>query len=383
MGAGEKLHPYPSLNNERPENMPTDSLPSEIHRVKAKLADGSAMYYFSLRGRKGSGFYKSADRLPRERDFHESYVAAMDAASPKTSGYLTSRMIDDYIASPRFQRLKPRTQKDYRVWLDRIAVEFGADPATLFEEWESLGEVNDWRDAWNHSPKQYDYAGTVITVLLNWAVKRGKIKRHHCSFEKVYKADRASIIWTQVHIDKFLETAPDYMGRVLIAATETGLRPADLVQLRRFNVEKLESGNRRLRIPTEKRGVFAHIPITPKMAEIINTVPEGQEYLLTNASGEPWTKRYVSQRLSAYKNQAGLTEDALGYSLHLHDCRGTATTKLLEAGANAFQLATVFGWNLRYATQMIEVYAVVGGDKTDKILELYAKAEKNAAGTKL
>ena len=117
------------------------------------------------------------------------------------------------------------------------------------------------------------------------------------------------------------------------------------------------------------------------MSQIIDAVPERQEYILTNASGQPWTKRYVSQRLSAYKNQAGLTEATLGYSLHLHDCRGTATTKLLEAGANASQLATVFGWKLRYATQMIEVYAVVGSDKTDRILELYAEAEKNVART--
>lgn len=65
----------------------------------------------------------------------------------------------------------------------------------------------------------------------------------------------------------------------------------------------------------------------------------------------------------------------------MHDCRGTATTKLLEAGTDAYQLATAFGWNLRYATQMIEIYAVVGGDKTDKILELVAKAEKNATRT--
>ncbi|SEQ35248.1 tyrosine-type recombinase/integrase [Thalassovita taeanensis] len=361
--------------------MPSDSLPPEVHRVKAKLADGSAMFYFSLRGRTGTGFYKSPERLPREREFHAAYVAAMDAALPKSSSYLTCHMVDDYIASPKFQRLKSRTQADYRVWLDRFSKEFGADPAAMFQEWESLAEVEDWRDQWSHSPKQFDYAGTVATILLNWGVRRGKLKRHHCSFEKVYKAHRAAIIWTQQHIDQFLKTAPDHIGRVLIAATETGLRPADLVQLRRFNVETLESGNRRLRIPTEKRGVFAHIPITQKMGQIIDSVPEGQEYLLTNASGKPWTARYASQRLSAYKNQAGLTEDALGYSLHLHDCRGTATTKLLEAGADAFQLATVFGWNLRYATQMIEVYAVVGGDKTDKILELFAKAEKNATRT--
>ena len=218
-------------------------------------------------------------------------------------------------------------------------------------------------------------------ILLNWAVKQGRIRRHHCSFEKVYKADRAHITWTPAFIEKFLSVAPDNIGRVLIAATETGLRPADLVRLRRFDVEKLESGNRRLRIATSKRGVFAHIPITPKMAGVVDSVPEGQEYILTNPSGKPWTERYASQRLSHWKNKAGLTVEALGYSLHMHDCRGTATTKLLEAGADAIQLATVFGWNLRYATQMIEIYAIVGGDKTDQILELVAKAEKNVART--
>lgn len=253
----------------------------------------------------------------------------------------------------------------------------------MFAEWESLSEVNDWRDAWKTSPKQYDYAGTVVTILLNWAIKMGKLKRHHCSFDKVYKADRANITWKPEFIEKFLSVAPENIGRVLIAATETGLRPADLVKLRRFNVETLESGNRRLRIPTQKRGVFAHIPVTDKMAQIIDTALAGQEYILTNPSGKPWTERYASQRLSHWKNKAGLTEEALGYSLHMHDCRGTATAKLMEAGADAFQLASVFGWNLRYATQMIEVYAVVAGDKTDRILQLVQQAEKNAVGTKL
>ena len=83
------------------------------------------------------------------------------------------------------------------------------------------------------------------------------------------------------------------------------------------------------------------------MALIIDTIQDGQEFILTNASGKPWTARYASQRLSHWKNKAGLTEETLGYSLHLHDCRGTATTRLLNAGADTIQLATVFGWNLR------------------------------------
>lgn len=361
--------------------MPSDSLPEEVHRVKARLAGGEVVYYFSLRGRKGTGVYRSPDRLPRTREFFDAYAEAMDAAKPKSSSYETSQLIDDYISSIKFTRLRKRTQDDYRLWIARFRDEFGVDPAAMFEEWESLGEVNDWRSSWKHSPKQYDYAGTVVTILLNWGVKEGKLRRHHCCFDKVYKADRAHITWQPAFIEKFLSVAPENMARVLIAATETGLRPADLVQLRRFNVERLDSGNRRLRIPTKKRGSFAHIPVTTKMNKVINSMLEGQEYILTNPSGKPWTERYVSQRLSHWKNHAGLTEEALGYSLHMHDCRGTATTKLLEAGADAFQLATVFGWNLRCATQMIEIYAVVGGDKTDKILELVAKAEKNASRT--
>ncbi|MBI1492685.1 tyrosine-type recombinase/integrase [Halocynthiibacter styelae] len=361
--------------------MPKDSLPPEVHRVKARLADGSCMYYFSLRGRKGTGFYKSRHRLPGEREFHTAYVSALDAAAPKKSGFSTSDLVDDYLSSPRYHRLKPRTKEDYSMWLSRFTSEFGDDPAVMFEEWESKVEVNEWRDAWKSSPKQFDYAGAVVTMLLNWGAGKGRIRNHYCSFEKIYKADRAHITWTQEFIDRFLKVAPESVGRVLIAATETGLRPADLVKLRMSDVQYLNSGNRRLRIATNKRGVFAHIPITPKMAQLIDTVPEGQDYLLVNASGNPWTARYASQRISHWKNKAGLTEAALGYSLHMHDCRGTATTRLLEAAADAVQLATVFGWNLRYATQMVEVYAVVGGDKTDKILELVAKAEKNTSGT--
>ena len=51
----------------------------------------------------------------------------------------------------------------------------------------------------------------------------------------------------------------------------------------RFNVERLDSGNRRLRISTKKRGVFAYIPVTPKMNEIFGDCREGREEHYQNA----------------------------------------------------------------------------------------------------
>ena len=165
--------------------MPSDNLPPETHRVRVKLADGSRIYYFSLRGWKGTGFYKSKDRLPHEAGFFTAYAAAMEAAKPKALGYLIYNLVDDYISSPRFQKLGQRTKGDYRKWLDRFSDEFGVDPVAMFCEWESLGQVNEWRDQWGHSPRQYDYAGTVVTILLNWAKKYGKLREHHCSFDKI------------------------------------------------------------------------------------------------------------------------------------------------------------------------------------------------------
>lgn len=364
--------------------MPSDQLPPEIHRVKSTLADASTIYYFSLRRRKGSGFYKSTQKLPREREFYDAYTAKMQEMLPKASGFLTGELVDSYYLSPAFTKLSDRTKDDYRKWLERFKVEFGVDPMKMFEEVASVAEIEEWRSRWQHSPKQYDDAGTIVTILLNWACRaerKHRIDRHHCKFTKIYKSDRAKITWIPQFINRTLEVAPLHVQRLLIAACETGMRPQDLVRLDRFQIENTSKGNRRIRIRTKKRGRLAFIPVTPALVEIIDTTPATQEYILSTAKGHRWTPRYASQCLKECRNKAGLTEDRIGYALHLHDCRGTAATTLLEAGAGLFEIASVTGWSVRYAAQMIEVYAVVTSDKTDAILEKLKVAKKNRSGT--
>ena len=140
---------------------PRTSLPEGVHRVRAKLASGKSRFYFSLRGVPKSRFFTSNEAYPRSSDFHAAYAAAQLEHSPRASGTLTSSLVDDFYSSAEFTKLKPRTQSDYRLWLDRFSEEFGADPIQMFAEWESRSEVEDWRDNWKHSLKQYDYAGTV------------------------------------------------------------------------------------------------------------------------------------------------------------------------------------------------------------------------------
>ena len=56
--------------------------------------------------------------------------------------------------------------------------------------------------------------------------------------------------------------------------------------------------------------------------------------------------------MKKYARKAKLDE-----RLRLYDARGTACSKLLMAGASLQEIATVFGWSLRYAAAVIEAYA--------------------------
>lgn len=346
-------------------------LPKGVHRVRRRLASGAVRFHFyAWRG--GPKFWEGDEAHPTDPRFSVAFAEAV--ALPRPAAYMTPQMVDDFLSSPHMPK-GARTRADYRLWALRFAAAFKDDPAALFEEPDSRAEVNDWRKAWAHSPKQYDYAGTVVTRILNWAWKdAGVIRQHHCGeFRKVYQVDRAEIVWTRDHQDQLLAKAPDWVRRILIAACETGLRVGDLVRLSRGHVETTPAG-RRIRVRTAKRRRIATIPVTPAMAAVIDATPPGQLLILTSASGKPLTTHRASEGLRQWRDKAGLTPEALGFDLRLQDARGTAATRLLHAGLSLRDIASHMGWSVRHAAAVIEHYAVVSPDESDAVLVSLAAA---------
>ncbi len=155
-----------------------------IHRVTKKLASGKVVeYHYAFRG--GPQFWNSASGTLRGG---ADYFAAFQHANSKLTerfrrapkGDTMADLIERYRDSAKFTNLRERTQADYEVWLKRIKTEFGEDPIAMFEEPESVAEIGRWKKTWSGSPKQYDYATSVISVLLNWAVDEDKtLMRHH------------------------------------------------------------------------------------------------------------------------------------------------------------------------------------------------------------
>lgn len=257
----------------------------------------------------------------------------------------------------------------------RFADAFKDDPAAMFEESESRGEVNDWRKQWAHSPKQYDYAGTV-----NWAWKDArKIRQHHyAGFTKVYEVDRSEIVWTPAQRDAVCASAPEWVKRILMAACETGLRVGDLIRLSWSHIEETPKG-RRIRVRTNKRKRTATIPVTPEMGAILDATPRDRLLILTNASGGPLTEHRASEGLRQWRDKAKLTPDALGYDLCLQDAQGTAATRLLNADLSLAEIASHMGWSVRHAAAVIEHYARVSPDESDAVLVKLALARGGAA----
>lgn len=339
-----------------------------LNRVVATLSTGERVeYHYAYRG--GPRIWKTGDPNPPGSP---GYLRALvDAAPPAIADGAFREITRKYVASLDYRRLADRTKADYRKWLDQIDAEFGDAPAESFNRATIRPEALEWRDRW--SGKQAEYAWTVLRRVVSWAYDRGHLKAHHLrGGGKVYEPDRADIIWPDAARDAFAKVAPRAETDALDAAIETGIRPGDLVKLSRAQVLPTPGGQR-ISVKTAKRKRMASIPVTPRMAEILARA-SADGPILRNASGDPWTTSYLSQRIKLYARKAKLDD-----RLHLHDARGTACTRLLMAGAPLGEIAMVFGWSARHAAAMVEVYAAMNPAAADAVMARLAESSAKRA----
>ena len=344
------------------------AIPKGVHRVRRKLKSGKFRYHFYvIRG--GEKFWVDDERNPTDPDFSTAYAEARMLR--RKDAQQVPYHVEQFLMSAAVPKAA-RSQKDQKKWLLRLAEHFRTAPLAMFAEPKSRRLVNKWREAWSHSPKQFDMAGTHATRFLNWCVTEGVLAEHHChKLSKLYSSDRSEIVWTDADRGAINAIAPEWVKRLLCAACETGLRPGDLIKLTRNHVEKTREG-RRLRVRTSKRNQVAHIPVTREMARVVDETPAGQMLILTNSQGNPMTEHSAAEGLRKWRDKAGLSRD-----LRLYDCRGTAATRLLNANLSLGEIASVMGWSIRYASQIIEHYARVSSDKSDEILVKLATAKGN------
>jgi integrase len=221
----------------------------------------------------------------------------------------------------------------------------------------------EWRDSMASSPRQADYAWTVLMRLISWA--RGRGLTSYRSPERVghlYHPDRADKIWTEEHITAFMAVAPETLKRAFLLALETGQRQGDLLVLPWSAFD-----GSWIRLRQSKTGRRVAVPVTRRLRAVLETTPRTSPVIITNSRGRPWAPNAFRKAWGASCRKAGIVDRTF------HDLRGTAVTRLSEAECTPQEIATITGHSLRDVGSIMDRYSA----RTDKIaISAIAKLER-------
>lgn len=199
-----------------------------INSKRKRLADGRFRTYWYA--------WKGGPPLrgePGTPEFIASFNAAAATKVAPSSGTLLT-LLFQFQDSAEFQfGISPRTRKDYIKQIKRIERDFGDFPIKALSDPRSRSVFLEWRDRLARtSLRQADYAFHTLARVLSWAHGRGLIAKNPCSKAgKLYRGSRASKIWRDEDIERFLRTAPPYLRLAMLLAINTGQRQGDLLRL--------------------------------------------------------------------------------------------------------------------------------------------------------
>src|SRR5262245_25214004 len=166
----------------------------------------------------------------------------------------------------------------------------------------------DWRDSMATSPRQADYAWTVLMLLLAWGRSRGLTQyRPPGRIKRLYHGDRSDKIWEEHHITAFLSVAPPCLQWALILGAETGQRQGDLLKLP-YPTSTPESRFGWIRL-TPSKSITREKPKGERFRyAVISTIPRVSPVMLTNSYGRPWQGNSFRKAWGAVSIKARLSE---------------------------------------------------------------------------
>jgi integrase len=314
------------------------------------LADGSRRTYFYA--------WRGGPRLegkPGEPAFIASYNAAVATRRQTKIGTL-QKLIDIYLDSTEFQNdLSERTKTDYRGIIIRIKTRFGTMPLEAVEDRRARGVFKAWRDGLAlKSARQADYAWTVLARILSVAKDRGFITVNQCEKGgRIYRSDRAEIIWTAADIEMFCTVASSQLQFALLLALWTGQRQGDLLRLTWSAYD-----GTCIRFQQSKRNSRVTIPVSKCLKIALDKAKEAGRTatnILCNSRGKPWTKDGFRASWRKAYIESGLPRD-----LHFHDLRGTAVTRLALSGCTVPEIASITGHSLKDVEAILEAHYLGG-----------------------
>jgi len=237
--------------------------------------------------------------------------------------------------SAEFQHgISERTRRDYIKQIKRIERAFGDFPIKALDDPRSRSVFLEWRDRLAQtSLRQADYAYGTLARVLSWAHNRGLIAKNPCSKGgKLYHGSRASKIWHDEQVARFLRTAPVYLRLAMLLAINTGQRQGDLLRLPWSAYD-----GKNIKVRQRKTGVYVRIPVTDELKAALDAAARQSPIMLTNSDLKPWSESGFQSAWGKATIRAGIR------GLTFHDLRGTAVVTLARAGCTEVEIYSITG----------------------------------------
>ena len=349
-----------------------------MHKVWSPAT--STLYLYAYKG-------KGAPRVGKIEGCATKAEALKRLEDPQTAGriagrlslFTSSRPAPGFIAAliadykrEHLPTMADSTQKLYLSHLNEIQRVFGTTSLAAIQKTGAKARIKKWHKSMAATPNKADKALTTLVGLFNFGKDREDMQTNPAAgIARLSEIGaRAEITWPEATYIAARGALTPSCERALRLLWLTGLRPADAAQLR-WNEVLWDKGyikrrtNKSVKKDPSKKPLYARIPLTPELRELLNECPRNATTVLTTEKGGPFkSANSMNNGIMPKLRKHGLAKD-----LHLHDIRGTRATLHFLNGCSDEQAERYMGWAPGQGARMRGIYV-----NADLLAEMEAKA---------
>lgn len=258
-------------------------------------------------------------------------------------------VIRAYLVSPKFTKLAPPTQRNYRAFL------------AMAEHPEALGRlsvmtirpalVQAFLDGLAGTPGRQKNARTALKAVETYALVRDLLPYPIMTGTETIKSDGGHEPWPDAMVHLALNSARADLARVVMLAVETGQRGSDIIKMRWSDIEEQRDpytgdGRPGIHVIQKKTGVRLWIPFTRDMVTAIEAWRATRRppfFLVLRADGTPFGEGLLSEAWNRERDYNQVLRPISSARLVLHGLRSTAVVRARQRGLNVLQISSIFG----------------------------------------
>lgn len=324
-----------------------------INTVTRHRPDGSVVrHYYDRRTR----LYLGTDR--------DAAIEAAAGTPAKSSPGSFAALCESYLGSNSFKRMKPKSQKLNRLYVDHLRARYGPLPAVAITRpvVVALREANAAR-AWYCT-----HLLSKLRLLLQHGVDTGALKVNPALKPGGVRPPKRHAIWSREDTSRMLDAATPDIRVACAVMLYTAQRPADVLAMTWGQMQ--DRGDRLwLSLRQEKTGELVDVPAHRDLEAILRAAPRRALLIVPSPTGLPWAYRNFSRSWDAIKAEAGIE------GVQRRDLRRTGMVRMAEGGATIAQIAGVSGHTIDQTSRILDTYIPRRSEVAAGAIEAWERGE--------